>query len=93
MLFADALKLFLNINHVNNYYKLQDELNVLQGWCKNIRLYMNINKRKVVFYAQMAINVPYSIDSIFLRRFNTIRDLVVTFDVRLSFDSHIGKVV
>lgn len=92
--FADDFKLFSSINNMQDCWVLQEQVDKLSLWCKDNKLNLNIGKCKVVTYTRRKspIVFEYSIDGTALSRSDSMRDLGVIFDTKLSFDKHIQAV-
>ena len=91
LLFADDLKIFSSIESEEDCRALQQQLNVIDHWCKVNRLLLNINKCKVVSYTKRSHPVifNYLLDNYILLRTTNINDLGVVFDVKLRFHLHV----
>ena len=93
--FADDAKFFKHILTLDDNKSLQNALDVLQNWSKNWLLKLNIKKCKVVSFGRVVDkSYMYSVcddnnHMIPLERGNTMVDLGVTFDEKLSFREHI----
>jgi len=93
-LYADDSKLFRNISGENDSFALQSDLNSLRDWFKKWLLRLNINKCNVVSFGRNVINAhQYSVDDIYLEHIQHIKDLGITFDVKLNFSLHICEKV
>lgn len=79
LLFADDLKMLLEISNVSETRKLQTDINNMIRWCNKNELSLNINKCNI-FTASRATNPiqnNYSIGDQSIERKETIRDLGV----------------
>lgn len=95
LMFADDLKLYRIIENVSDAESLQRDLNNLSQWCNENLLNLNINKcHKITFFR---INEPvlytYKIDNIVLNALDTVKDLGVMFDSKMTFRLHITNSV
>ena len=92
LFFADDLKIFLPINCYDDCILLQDQLDVVQGWCDSNRLNLNATKCKIMTYTrkQQPLQYPYSILGNILERVIVLKDLGVTFDSKLTFSHHVN---
>lgn len=95
LLFADDLKIFRHVSHLNDCLLIQLDLNAVSGWCKNNNLLLNINKCHsfTFFRTSSSFEFGYSIDSIYLVKVSTIKDLGILFDPKLTFDSHVNLII
>lgn len=93
--FADDLKLYSAIRTVRDCFKFQRFLNLFVTLCKDLDLFLNINKCKVMSYCRKKspILFNYEIIDILVTRVNLHSDLGITFDTKLNFQSHVGRVV
>jgi len=90
-LYADKCKLFRYILGENDSIALQSDLNSLKDCFKRWLLKLNINKCNFVSFGKNVINAhQYSIDDIVLEHVQHIKDLGITFDVKLNFSLHIS---
>jgi len=92
--YADDSKLFRYISGENKSIALQSDLNSLKDWFKQRLLKLNINKCNVVLFGRNVINAhQYSVDDIDIEHVQHIKDLGITFDVKLNFSLHISDKV
>lgn len=91
-MFADDLKFYRVISSVLDCLALQSDIDELLLWCRENGMKMNVAKCKVISFTRRlnAINHMYSIGSSTLERVDSIRDLGVTIDSKLSFQEHIS---
>lgn len=89
--YADDLKIFNRIDTEDDCDKLSTRLLLIAEWCSNNGLHLNVNKCNVVTYSRRSrpLIYNYAIDSHLLHRTNSVKDLGVIFDSKLSFDEHI----
>ncbi len=67
--------------------ELQEDINNLTQWANQWLIKLNIKKSKIVSYGRkINHNYPYYIDKVELEAVDSIKDLGVTFDSKLSFD-------
>lgn len=95
LLFADDLKILHTIRSVDDAYNLQKDLDSFQNYCTQYKLSLNISKCFICSYTRKVqpINYDYKIYGTSLTRVNNIRDLGITFDSKLLFDTHIDNIV
>jgi len=91
-LYTDDSKLFKYLSGENDSLALQSFLNSLKDRFKKWLLKLNINKCNVVPFGTNVIN-QYSVDDIDLEHAKHIKDLGITFDVKLNFSLHIREKV
>jgi hypothetical protein len=94
LLFADDLKVFKKIESVQDCYILQENLDRLNTWCCENRLFLNVIKCKKITFSRSRQTIPfdYRVENDTLETVNEIRDLGVTFDDKLSFVNHVNNV-
>lgn len=94
LLYADDLKIFKVIRSEEDCISLQSDLNNIYSWCNNNKLNLNIKKCNVLTFTRKcnSIDFNYHINNVTLTRVNTIKDLGVTFDQKLSFTFHFETV-
>ena len=95
LLYADDLKLFSRISSYNDCVVLQNNLNRIVKWCESNELGLNVGKCQVMSFGlvQDPVEYVYVIGDCRLSRPETIRDLGVIFDHKLSFVDHINHTV
>jgi ribonucleases P/MRP protein subunit RPP40 len=94
LLFADDLKLFLEISALDKCHLLQSDINNVLDWGRRNKLNFNVSKCFVMSYtrASKTIYMRYSMGENALGRTASAKDLGILFDSRLSFHAHIGAV-
>jgi len=90
-LFADDLKIFTEINSIDDCSILQDDLNVLDNWCKLWQLRLNPEKCQVFTGTRKKnkISFNYKLINSTLSTTSNIKDLGINFDENLKFNRHI----
>ena len=93
-IFADDTKLF---NKPTSSNKIQDDLFKLQTWSEKWQLGFNVSKCKVLHIGNQNPGIPYSMknDGVVQDILNCEeeKDLGITFDKQLTFNSHIDKAI
>lgn len=94
-LYADDLKIFKIITTPQQCMELQSDLDLLYKWTISNKLYLNLEKCKVMSFFRRAkmISHPYHIDNHPLERVSTFKDLGVILDHQLNFRDHIDSIV
>uniref|UniRef100_A0A146L204 Putative RNA-directed DNA polymerase from transposon BS n=1 Tax=Lygus hesperus TaxID=30085 RepID=A0A146L204_LYGHE len=93
LLYADDLKMFLEVSDRNDSELLQENLDRFSEWCLDNRLSLNLSKCHVVSYARGdPVRYDYSIYGQRLERGGQVKDLGVIFDSQLTFNDHIDHV-
>lgn len=97
LLFADDLKLFLKINDHSDARQLQKDIDTIFTWCNDNNLQLNIQKCHIVSFTRRQQTTfqyfNYNINHTSLGRKNVMKDLGITFDSKLTFESHINQIV
>ena len=95
VLYADDLKIFRTINNIQDCIELQKDINSLSAWCSNNKLMLNINKchSMTISNLNQELNFDYSLDNNTLTSVESIRDLGVIIDKKLTFNKHIEEIV
>lgn len=93
--YADDLKIYCRISDQSDCMKLQRDLDILQQWCFNNRMMLNVKKCQTITFTNKVnyIKFDYRIDGSILSRVSVIRDLGVVFDTSLSFRDHVDTIV
>jgi Reverse transcriptase (RNA-dependent DNA polymerase) len=91
LLFADDTKIFKKISSVDDCLMLQHDLDKFSNYCSSNQLFLNISKCSHISFSRLRspIVFTYSIDNLPIIKVNTVRDLGVIFDTKLSFNTHI----
>lgn len=94
-LFADDMKLCRRIIDNEDASGLQQDLNALDNWCANNGLNLNVAKCTTLSFSRKRniLECIYKIGDQQVTRANSVNDLGVTFDHRLSFKEHIDNIV
>ena len=90
-MYADDLKLYTEITSFADCERLQGALNLIESWCNNNSLPLNAAKCNVMSFCRKSSPeiFAYNLGDSLLQRPNTIKDLGVIFDKRLTFTNHI----
>ncbi|KAF0724023.1 Uncharacterized protein FWK35_00030139, partial [Aphis craccivora] len=92
LLFADDLKLFLEIRSEQDCQLLQNDLYALDAWAVNIGLDFNVSKccSKSFYRGRTHLEFKSSLRGTYLViEYNTVKDLGVFYDSNLNFHNHI----
>lgn len=91
-LFADDLKMYMVVNSLEYYDKLQGDIIRLSKWCKNNHFLININKCAQISFTSRknSIMFNYSIDNQDINPVSSIKDLGIILSADLSFSKHIS---
>jgi len=94
-MFADDIKLYSEISELSDTIHLQNDLTKLYNWSKTWKLKLNPGKCKSfsVTLKRYPVVQHYAIGDTCLETVETIRDLGVILDRRLTFCFHIGTIV
>ena len=90
LIYADDVKLFAEIKSDNDIKKLQSDINSLAFWCSQNGFSLNYSKCSVMsFYrCRNPCIAGYSLDNYPLRRVDSVKDLGIILDTKLSFIPH-----
>ncbi|CAK1604457.1 unnamed protein product [Parnassius mnemosyne] len=92
-LYADDMKLSMQIRGINDSLLLQEDLDRLAGWCRENRLYLNTEKCVIICSrCKTNLSPSYNIAGQKLQEVDSIRDLGVIMDKKLRFHKHIDQV-
>lgn len=96
LLFADDLKIFLKINSLEDARQLQNDINIVLQWCTINNLHVNANKCYIMSFTKRRDTTfqyfSYKLNGLTIERVNSIRDLGVIFDAKLSFENHFRNI-
>lgn len=95
LLFADDVKIFRQINSDIDCRSLQDDLNVLQAWCIDNNMHVNVTKCNSIRFSKRRIQTHYQyvLDGNSLPVSDTVMDLGVCFDSKYTFNNHVDMIV
>jgi hypothetical protein len=95
LFYADYMKLFLLVCGYRDCLKIQSDLNRLAEWCKANALELNVDKCKSSTFSRLRspIEFSYMLGVIILDRVDSINDLGVIMDTKMSFTGHIDVTV
>ncbi|XP_022819582.1 uncharacterized protein LOC111351717 [Spodoptera litura] len=91
LLFADDLKVFLQVEDSVGCARLQQDLDQVVQWSRDNELYFNVAKCCVMTYtrARSSICYQYQIDGAIMPRVSNVRDLGVHMVTELTFRKHV----
>ena len=96
LLFADDIKLFLEVGTANDCVWLQSDLLRIIKWCEENLFFLNFEKCFTITFSRRENFIPfnYLINNVSsCIRVSSIKDLGVIFDTKLSFGEHITSVI
>lgn len=91
LIYADDVKIFNTIDNTVDCINLQRDIDVLNTWCLNNNLGLNISKCCIMTYSRKQTNITfnYTVTGSILDRKTVIKDLGIFFDSTLTFNYHI----
>lgn len=96
LFFADDIKIFHSIKSINDTVQLQNDANTIFNWCTINKLSINTGKCNYMTFTRKTQThlhqYNYNINGNSLVRMNSVRDLGIIFDSRLSFELHIKNI-
>ena len=96
-LFADDAKLFRKISGRDDEIDLQNDLKEIFTWCKTWLLGLNLQKCKVIRFGKSSSSPKYTVGEGLqqhtIEAVSQEKDLGVTFDQNITFQSHIDNKV
>ena len=95
LLFADDIKIFLPIDSSQSCALLQSEINAINNWCTELKLYLNFNKCSIMSITKKSVvtNYNYKINNSNLKKVLSITDLSISYDFKLQFTCHIKSII
>lgn len=93
--FADDMKIFTKINSLDDSALLQDDLTRLVAYCQTNKLDLNVSKCFTLTFTRQQSSIPtsYKLNDHVLKSVSCMKDLGVTHDSKLLFDTHIDNIV
>lgn len=94
LLLADNLKLLLAIKGNDDCQRLQQDINRVVEWSVRNKLQFNVTKCSIVTFsrAKKPLHFDYKVDGALIKREESVRDLGVKFDDKLTFREHIVNI-
>lgn len=92
ILYADDLKIFRSIGSPRDTLVLQSELNNFSVYCRDNKLFLNVNKCTSITFSWLTtntINCSYHLNNFQLKKQSLVKDLGVLLDCKLLFNDHI----
>lgn len=91
LIYADDVKLYLPIRETVDCENLQIDINNILNWCSINNLHLNTNKCSIISFTRSfnSISACYNINGHPIARNQTVKDLGVYFDNKLTFHHHI----
>lgn len=95
LLFADDLKIFMNVSDETDCVKLQENVDRLYVWSSINKLSFNINKCCVMSYTRKKTltSFNYLMNNEPLKRVEEVLDLGILMDTKLYYNNHINLIV
>lgn len=92
LLYADDLKLYLEIKSLDDCMSLQSDINRVYEWSVENKMIFNVSKCNIMTFDRKRnpIHFNYCLDNVPINRVNRIKDLGVTFDRNLTFHDHVS---
>ena len=91
-LFADDVKLYLTLKDKVGSDKIQKLLDSISQWCNEWQLNLSPSKCVVLSLGRTPSNFMYNINNLPIQHVNNFKDLGVTIDPLLNFESHINEI-
>lgn len=94
LLYADDMKIFKNVNDINDCLSLQEDLDRFQNYCNLNRLELNVVKCFALTFSRKTNNIKYQYHLLGhqLKFVDEIRDLGVIHDKKLTYEKHIDMI-
>jgi hypothetical protein len=95
LFYADNMKLFLLVRSFRDCLNMQNDFNKLAEWCKANAIELNVGKCKSITFSRLRQSTEffYMLGGIILGRIDSINDLGVIMDSKMSFTGHIEVTV
>lgn len=94
LMYADDLKIFHTVSHLNDCKHIQDDLDRFLEYCGNNSLYLNLNKCHQMTFSRNSnlITHNYTMQDHNLHTCLEVKDLGVIFDSKMTFNKHISYI-
>jgi Reverse transcriptase (RNA-dependent DNA polymerase)/Endonuclease-reverse transcriptase len=95
LMYADDLKIYFKIRNVADYNRVQSELHNFNQWCSNNKMILNLSKCKIISFSRSSSihDFQYTLSGSVLDRVESISDLGVILDSKLTFVAHIDATI
>lgn len=92
--YADDLKIYSTVNTPQDCIKMQTNLAIIFQWSKLNKIHLNIEKCSVVSFTRCVnpILYDYTVGSELITRRDSMKDLGILFDSKLTFSEHISTI-
>jgi hypothetical protein len=92
-LFADDFKLYRVVNNDSDKEELQGSINRASDWSTDNKMKFTVKKTIHLNIGKSKNNFSYKLNGEYISTSETVRDLGITVDSKLSFEPHINKIV
>lgn len=95
LLYADDLKIYVDVESHERHEALQDDLSKVLDWCLHNKMRLNVDKCCLISFTSKKNRLLYQyyLDGKQLSRVDTVRDLGVLFDTKLTFRPHFENIL
>ena len=95
LIYADDMKLFIEIKNTDDIKVFQNEINIFYEWCKKSLLELNVKKcMSIVFSRKHRTPISnISLGDQIITNHKTVRDLGVILDSKLTFTDHYNTII
>lgn len=95
LIYADDMKLFLEIRNDNDFDIFNNEIRAFYTWCCKSLLKLNVKKCNIITYSrkQNTPNFSIALGNQIVQKCNKIRDLGIILDSKLTFVDHYNTIV
>lgn len=95
LIYADDMKLFLEIKNDDDIHNFKNEILVFYTWCNKSLLQLNVKKCNSITFSRKrnTPNIVISLGQQNVPRDNRIRDLGIILDSKLSFNDHYSTII
>jgi Reverse transcriptase (RNA-dependent DNA polymerase)/Endonuclease-reverse transcriptase len=95
LLYADDIKIFFPVMNQEDHEIAQTDLDAFSQWCTQNKMELNLSKCKVMSFTRSLYSkqFSYKLSGIFLQKVESIEDLGVMLDTKLSFVPHINATI
>uniref|UniRef100_A0A0R3Q9H7 Reverse transcriptase domain-containing protein n=1 Tax=Brugia timori TaxID=42155 RepID=A0A0R3Q9H7_9BILA len=95
LIYADDMKLFLEIRNNDDINIFQNEIHIFHTWCSKSLLQLNIKKCNSISFSRKrnTPNLSISLGNQNVEKCNRVRDLGVILDSKLNFNDHYNTII
>ena len=95
LIYADDMKLFLEIRNEEDINIFQNEIHIFYTWCKKSLLELNVKKCNLISFSRKRTtsNITIALGNQIVEKCERVRDLGIILDSKLTFIDHYNTII